>query len=80
MSHLTLIVIHQRSINIAQTHWRTAKLLLEQGFEGTFWNGELLQPELDAGYILIDFDQQVLINAQDAFEPSVKEGWALVTV
>lgn len=69
MSNVTLIVINGRRIHFLQTHWRTAKALIDQGFDGIFWqkHEQIWTEELDAGYILVDLNTGITVNEQDAF-------------
>jgi hypothetical protein len=81
MSHITLIVVEGRRIHYVQTHWRTAQALLAHGFSGVFWHKheQSWNDDLDAGYILVDLNRNVLVNGQDAFAPE-RKGMDVVAV
>ena len=74
MSNITLIVIKGRRIHFIQTHWRTAKALLEQGFDGILWqkHEQVWTDELDAGYILVDLNTSTVVDEQDAFQARIQ--------
>lgn len=67
MSTITLIIVHDRTINYVQAHWRTIQALLEHGFDGVAWKKQNWTDELDAGYILIDLNTGFILNEQNAF-------------
>ena len=69
MSQVTLIVVDGKRIHFVQTHWRTIQGLLEHGFEGIHWrkHQQKWNEHLDAGYILLDLNRNLLINGQHAF-------------
>ncbi|MBI4151205.1 hypothetical protein HY492_03695 [Candidatus Woesearchaeota archaeon] len=79
MSNVTLIVIAYGRVKIAQAHWRTIKLLVEHGFDAA-WKDEPLEPELDAGYLLLDYNRCIAVNAQTAFTLQLPENWQTLNV
>ncbi len=78
MSNVTLIVMSAGTMRITQAHWRTVKLLLQHGFKGVHWASQPWVSETDAGYILLDYGQKVLINAQNAFDLTQIKGWDVI--
>jgi len=62
MSEVHLIIIKNRKIYFITQHYRKIQQILE--------NKDLFRQKgkyLDAGYILVDFDNKDIINCQDAF-------------
>ena len=80
MSQVTLIVIDGKKIHYVQTHWRTIQDLLDLGFDGMLWKkAERKWDEyLDAGYILLDLNRNLLVNGQNAF--AVNDGYETAEV
>ena len=71
MSFVTLILIKNKQLNFISAHYTIIKrILLHKDFQA-----ELLKQTdqifIDAGYILVDCDANVIIDAQNAF--AVKE-------
>lgn len=62
MSEVHLIIIKNRKIYFITEHYRKIQQILE--------SKDVIKQKgkyLDAGYILVDFDNKELINCQDAF-------------
>lgn len=70
MSYIHLIIINDNKIYTFASHYRTAIKLLDNGLINILKKFRE-QKFLDAGYILIDFDSNHVINAQSAFPVSV---------
>ena len=67
MSVVTVIVIKNKKLSVNRVHWREAReLLASLEGEGT---------SLDAGYVVLDADQKVIVSSQTALALSQK-GWA----
>ncbi len=65
MSYVHLIIAKDDSIYFVNVHYRTAMKLLENGIDSIL---PLLKPHfLDAGYLLVDLNRQVIVNGQSAF-------------
>lgn len=65
MSYVHLIIAKDDSIYFVNVHYRTAMKLLENGIDSVL---PLLKPHfLDAGYLLVDLNRQVIVNGQSAF-------------
>ena len=68
MSYVHLVIIKDDCVYFASVHYRTAMKLLEKGVDTIL---PLLKSRfLDAGYIVIDSNRQVIINGQSAFSIS----------
>jgi hypothetical protein len=79
MSNVTLIIVAYGRMKVAQAHWRTIKLLIEHGFD-VAWKEESLEPELDAGYIMLDYNTCLAVNAQTAFALRLPENWQTLQI
>ncbi len=65
MSFVHLIIAKDDNIYLVNLHYRTAMKLLENGIDSVL---PLLKPRfLDAGYLLVDLNRQVVVNGQSAF-------------
>ncbi len=65
MSYVHLLIIKDDCIYLSSVHYRTAMKLLEKGAENIL---PLLKSRfLDAGYIVLDINRQVIVNGQSAF-------------
>jgi hypothetical protein len=65
MSFVHLIIVKDDNIYLVNLHYRTAMKLLENGIDSSL---PLLKPRfLDAGYLLVDLNRQVIVNGQSAF-------------
>ena len=64
MSKVLLFIIRHGRAHLARLHFRDAARLLED-VENSLSSIDSL--ELDAGYVLMDLDQDLIINAQSAF-------------
>ena len=65
MSFVHLIIAKDDNIYLVNVHYRTAMNLLEKGIDSIL---PLLKPRfLDAGYLLVDLNRQVVVNGQSAF-------------
>lgn len=66
MSYIYLIIVSENKVCHFSVHYRTAMKLLDNGILNTI---KLLKDKkfVDAGYLLIDFDRNQIINAQNAF-------------
>lgn len=67
MSFVTLVLIKNKEMQIINAHYRVIKKIIEYcDFEI-----ETVKKEnktiIDAGYILVDCDKKIIMNAQDAF-------------
>ena len=84
MSKINLIVIEKKKIYHMEEHWRNVIEMFNGRLEDI--SGSKVMGRLDEGYILIDFDSQLIINCQQAFSFSdlsrdsaewLMEGWRL---
>lgn len=66
MSYIYLIIVNKNRVCNFSIHYRTAMKLLDNDILSTI---NLLKDKkfVDAGYLLIDFDRNQVINAQNAF-------------
>ena len=65
MSYVHLFIVKDDCIYLASVHYRTAMKLLEKGVDKVL---PLLKSRfLDAGYIVLDLNRQVIVNGQHAF-------------
>lgn len=65
MSFVHLLIIKDDCIYLSSVHYRTAMKLLEKGVDSIL---PLLKSRfLDAGYIVLDVNRQVIVNGQSAF-------------
>jgi len=65
MSYVHLLIIKDDCVYLASVHYRTAMKLLEKGVDSVL---PLLKSRfLDAGYIVLDVNRQVIVNGQNAF-------------
>ena len=65
MSYVHLLIAKDDRVYLINVHYRTAMKLLEKGVESVL---PLLKPRfLDAGYMVIDLNKQVIFNGQAAF-------------
>ena len=65
MSYVHLFIVKDDCIYLVNVHYRTAMKLLEKGVESFL---PLLKHRfLDAGYLVVDLNRQVIVNAQSAF-------------
>jgi hypothetical protein len=65
MSFVHLTIVHKHTLYQVYVHYRTAQRLLEQGPENFF---KFLPGKYrDAGWIVVDYDKNTLVNSQDAF-------------
>lgn len=65
MSYTHLLIAKDEHIYFTSMHYRTAMKLLESGIEKVL---PLLRHKfLDSGYIVVDLNRKVVINAQSAF-------------
>ena len=65
MSYVHLVIAKDDNIYFVNVHYRAAMKLLEKGIDSVL---PLLKPRfLDAGYIMIDLNRQVIVNGQNAF-------------
>jgi len=60
MSNVNLIVIKDRQLHVQTVHFREAMKLLAQPLSAK-------GSDVDAGYLLIDFDSQTILSRQSAF-------------
>ncbi len=65
MSFVHLTIIYKNTVYHLNVHYRTALRLLEQGPQEFF--KYMPGKYKDAGYLVADYDKNVLVNAQDAF-------------
>lgn len=66
MSLVTLILVKNKTLRLFQAHYKTIKIILEkEEFDCDVIKQKL--NELDAGYIFLDYDHHLLLNAQTAF-------------
>ncbi len=63
MSEVQLILIKSNKIVCIKDHYRAVKEILSN-LEAV---NNLSSQELDAGYILVDFDRRLVLNCQEAF-------------
>jgi len=64
MSYVHLIITKDDNIYFVNVHYRTAMKLLEHPERVL----SLLKPRfLDAGYLVVDLNRQVIVNGQSAF-------------
>ena len=70
MSFVTLILIKERKLTIISAHYRVIKRIIEYCDFGIEIVKSTNKTEIDAGYLLIDIDNKVVIDAQCAFYTS----------
>ncbi|MBD3318816.1 hypothetical protein GF342_02815 [Candidatus Woesearchaeota archaeon] len=77
MSLVTLIIIHRQHIFVMQSHYRVIEDLIDQGPEQLRIVRSKGTLEKDAGYIIYDANESLIINGQHAF-PVVKQGFTII--
>lgn len=80
MSYTILILIKNKQLQTINTHYKIIKKITEN-------NNFEIQPvkttnttKLDTGYILLDYDKKIIINAQNAFDPATPNGFQKIIV
>jgi hypothetical protein len=65
MSYVHLVIAKDDNVYFVSVHYRTAMKLLDKGVDSIL---PLLKPRfLDAGYLMVDLNRQVIVNGQCAF-------------
>lgn len=73
MSYVHLLIVKDDCIYLVNTHYRSAKYLLENVEKAV----PLLKSRfLDSGYLVVDLNRKVIINGQSAFP--VKSGLSVI--
>ncbi|MEM3153980.1 MAG: hypothetical protein QW165_00225 [Candidatus Woesearchaeota archaeon] len=68
MSYVHLFIVKDDCVYLASVHYRTAMKLLEKGVNNIL---PLLKSRfLDAGYLVLDINRQIVVNGQSAFHLS----------
>ena len=65
MSYVTVLLIKDDKVYVVSMHYKRVRRFIDEGFEGVL---RLLKSRfLDAGYIVLDANKNVIINGQNAF-------------
>lgn len=67
MSNVNLLIVKEEDVYFSSIHYRTLMHLFEKDFNSFF---ELLKRKtyLDAGFVIIDFNNKIIINSQNSFD------------
>jgi len=65
MSYVTVLIVKDDRVYVVSMHYKSVRRFIENGFEGVL---RLLKYRfLDAGYIVLDANKNVIVNGQNAF-------------
>lgn len=78
MSFVHVLLVHNHRVWSLHVHYRTAQRLLEQGPDG--FVKSLPGRCRDAGYLVLDFDNRLVVNCQDAFVVKPVRKWNVLDV
>ena len=68
MSFVTLIIIKDKHLQTVSAHYSVIKKIIEYCDFGIEAVKSANKTEIDAGYILVDCDRKMIVDAQDAFQ------------
>lgn len=91
MSFITLIIIQKTRIAVIQKHYRFVIEFFNTEFSDidVYTQDRTYDPWLDAGYIIIDFNNRVIVNSQIAFtfsdleekiEKKLQKKWEVISL
>jgi hypothetical protein len=78
MSFVHLLIRKGNNIYNLHLHWRTAERILKEGFEE--FARFLPAKYMDAGYMVVDADEKIIVTHQDAFKVEGVKGFEVVEV
>ena len=67
MSFVTLILIKDKQLQTISAHYSVIKKIMEYYDFGIETVKSSNKTEIDAGYILVDCDRKIIVDAQNAF-------------
>jgi hypothetical protein len=78
MSTVTLILIRHKQLFVIEQHYRVIEHLLQKGPETITVVKAPCRSDIDAGYIIYDCDEHLIINAQYAFAIEERKNYCMI--
>ncbi len=80
MSFVTLIIVKNKQLTVTSAHYTFVKKVIEHGLVDIVPLKTNNHHFLDAGYLVVDYDNKTIINAQDAFQIRNSEDFQMVII